>query len=66
MHRMYYFVQSFPGWWSVPHHFLSNGNLTPTFRRFMFTGGSNVTLEGSQDPRWGWVNSHGQQVWAGI
>ena len=32
----------------------------------MFTGGSNVTLEGSQDPRWGWVNSNGQQVGAEI
>ena len=28
----------------------------------MFSGGSNVTLEGSRDPQWGWVNSHGQQV----
>lgn len=42
--------------------FLSNGDLMPTFLRFPFTGGYNVTLEGSRDPRWGWVNSHGQQV----
>ena len=32
------------------------------FHRFKFTGGSNVTLEGSVDPHWGWVDSHGQQV----
>ena len=25
-------------------------------------GGSNVTLEGSTNPHWGWVNSNGQQV----
>ncbi|KAF9646158.1 pectin lyase-like protein [Thelephora ganbajun] len=30
---------------------------------FTFTGGSNVTLEGSEDPQWGWVDSHGQQWW---
>lgn len=30
---------------------------------FKFTGGSNVTLEGSRNPNWGWVNSHGQQWW---
>ena len=39
-----------------------NGDLTPILSRFMFTGGSNVTLEGSTDPYWGWVNSYGQQV----
>jgi len=42
--------------------FLPNGNLTATFFRFTFKGGSNVTLEGSKDPGWGWVDSHGQQV----
>jgi hypothetical protein len=30
--------------------------------RFQFSGGTNVTLEGSTDPHWGWVDSHGQQV----
>ena len=35
---------------------------SPAFPRFAFTGGSNVTLEGSTNPSWGWVNSHGQQV----
>ena len=40
----------------------ANSNLTPTLPRFKFAGGSNVTLEGSTDPHWGWVNSHGQQV----
>jgi hypothetical protein len=61
MHRTYYFAQSFPGFWLVPP-LLSDGNFTPTFLRFTFTGGSNVTLEGSTDPSWGWVSSHGQQV----
>ena len=41
---------------------LPNGNLMVEFFRFMFSGGSNVTLEGSGDPQWGWVDSHGQQV----
>lgn len=40
---------------------LVNRNLTST-PRFRFTGGTNVTLEGSRDPHWGWVNSYGQQV----
>ncbi len=40
----------------------ANSNLTLTFPRFAFSGGSNVTLEGSTDPHWGWVNSYGQQV----
>ncbi|CAK5265960.1 unnamed protein product [Mycena citricolor] len=30
---------------------------------FTFTGGSNVTLRGSTDPNWGWIDSHGQQWW---
>ena len=36
--------------------------ISPAVLRFEFTGGSNVTLEGSTDPHWGWVNSYGQQV----
>ncbi|KAI0829019.1 pectin lyase fold/virulence factor [Trametes gibbosa] len=31
--------------------------------RFAFTGGSNVTLRGSEDPQWGWVDGHGQAWW---
>ncbi|PPQ69987.1 hypothetical protein CVT26_013275 [Gymnopilus dilepis] len=30
---------------------------------FAFSGGSNVTLRGSQDPKWGWVDAHGQAWW---
>ncbi|KAI0079551.1 pectin lyase-like protein [Panus rudis PR-1116 ss-1] len=30
---------------------------------FTFTGGTNVTLRGSSDPRWGWVDGHGQAWW---
>ncbi len=30
--------------------------------RFTFTGGTNVTLRGSIDPNWGWVDAHGQAV----
>lgn len=30
--------------------------------RFTFTGGSNVTLRGSLDTKWGWVDAHGQAV----
>ncbi|KAF8899390.1 pectin lyase-like protein [Infundibulicybe gibba] len=30
---------------------------------FSFTGGNNVTLRGSLDPRWGWVDGHGQAWW---
>lgn len=30
--------------------------------RFAFTGGNNVTLRGSLDPEWGWVDAHGQAV----
>ena len=44
------------------YSFLPNDIFTLTSLRFQFSGGSNVTLEGSQDPHWGWVNSHGQQV----
>lgn len=40
----------------------SKRNFTLTLFRFKFTGGSNVTLEGSKDSDWGWVDSHGQQV----
>ncbi|KAJ8487605.1 hypothetical protein ONZ51_g4069 [Trametes cubensis] len=31
--------------------------------RFTFTGGNNVTLRGSEDPNWGWVDGHGQAWW---
>ncbi|KAF4611612.1 hypothetical protein D9613_004513 [Agrocybe pediades] len=30
---------------------------------FTFTGGNNVTLRGSQDPEWGWVDGQGQAWW---
>lgn len=30
--------------------------------RFTFTGGTNVTLRGSTDDDWGWVDGHGQAV----
>lgn len=30
---------------------------------FTFSGGTNVTLEGSEDLHSGWVDSHGQQWW---
>ncbi|THV04601.1 pectin lyase-like protein [Dendrothele bispora CBS 962.96] len=30
---------------------------------FSFTGGNNVTLRGSKDPEWGWVDGHGQAWW---
>ncbi len=30
--------------------------------RFTFSGGTNVTLRGSTDPEWGWVDAHGQAV----
>lgn len=30
---------------------------------FSFSGGSNITLEGSQDSNWGWVNANGQKWW---
>ncbi|KAJ3484579.1 hypothetical protein NLI96_g5546 [Meripilus lineatus] len=30
---------------------------------FTFSGGSNVTLRGSTDPEWGWVDGHGQAWW---
>ncbi|THH19377.1 hypothetical protein EW146_g1787 [Bondarzewia mesenterica] len=29
---------------------------------FTFTGGNNVTLRGSTDKEWGWVDAHGQAV----
>ena len=38
---------------TIPH--------SPKFR-FTFSGGFNITLEGSEDLHCGWVNSHGQQV----
>ncbi|KAJ8454667.1 hypothetical protein ONZ45_g19214 [Pleurotus djamor] len=30
---------------------------------FSFTGGTNVTLRGTTDPQWGWVDAHGQAWW---
>ncbi|KAF9257041.1 pectin lyase-like protein [Marasmius fiardii PR-910] len=30
---------------------------------FTFKGGENVTLRGSTDPEWGWVDAHGQAWW---
>ncbi|KAI0658458.1 pectin lyase fold/virulence factor [Cubamyces menziesii] len=30
---------------------------------FTFTGGNNVTLRGSEDPNWGWVDGHGQALY---
>ncbi|KAI0320047.1 pectin lyase-like protein [Amylostereum chailletii] len=30
---------------------------------FAFSGGNNVTLRGSKDPQWGWVDGHGQAWW---
>uniref|UniRef100_A0A0W0FJ81 galacturonan 1,4-alpha-galacturonidase n=1 Tax=Moniliophthora roreri TaxID=221103 RepID=A0A0W0FJ81_MONRR len=30
---------------------------------FFFNGGTNVTLRGSKDPKWGWVDAHGQSWW---
>lgn len=33
------------------------------YYRFAFSGGQNVTLRGSQDDEWGWVDGHGQAWW---
>ncbi|KAJ7083354.1 pectin lyase-like protein [Mycena belliarum] len=33
---------------------------------FTFSGGTNVTLRGSTDPRWGWVDGHGQAWWDAV
>ncbi|KAJ3785430.1 pectin lyase fold/virulence factor [Lentinula aff. detonsa] len=30
---------------------------------FDFTGGTNITLQGSTDPNWGWIDGHGQAWW---
>ncbi|KAG5732641.1 putative exopolygalacturonase C [Termitomyces sp. T112] len=30
---------------------------------FTFSGGNNVTLRGSTDPNWGWIDGHGQAWW---
>lgn len=37
-------------------------NLCVSWERFAFSGGNNVTLRGSTDPKWGWVDGHGQAV----
>jgi len=45
-----------------------SSKMTPCFvctqdiRRFQFTGGKNVTLRGSTDPSWGWIDGKGQAV----
>ncbi|KAF5384813.1 hypothetical protein D9615_000966 [Tricholomella constricta] len=31
--------------------------------RFSFKGGNNVTLRGTTDPNWGWIDAHGQAWW---
>ncbi|KAI0800508.1 pectin lyase fold/virulence factor [Fomes fomentarius] len=33
---------------------------------FTFNGGNNVTLRGSADPDWGWVDGHGQAWWDAV
>jgi len=33
---------------------------------FTFSGGTNVTLAGSTDPGWGWVDAHGQAWWDAV
>ncbi|GJE99502.1 glycoside hydrolase family 28 protein [Phanerochaete sordida] len=30
---------------------------------FAFSGGTNVTLRGTADPSWGWIDAHGQAWW---
>jgi len=57
-----FFFTEFHGTLVGSRPFFPNGSFTLTFLRFMFKGGSNVTLEGSKDPCSGWVDSHGQQV----
>ena len=59
---MFCFVQGYEGGWSVPSLSSRNSNFTPTSLRLFLNTGTNVTLEGSQDPHSGWVDSHGQQV----
>ncbi|KAG6847901.1 hypothetical protein H0H93_005065 [Arthromyces matolae] len=38
-------------------------NLVPVLPSFTFTGGNNVTLRGSTDPNWGWIDGHDQAWW---
>ncbi|KAJ4471686.1 pectin lyase-like protein [Lentinula edodes] len=38
-------------------------NITAIQGAFDFTGGTNVTLQGSTDPNWGWIDGHGQAWW---
>ncbi|KAJ7146434.1 pectin lyase fold/virulence factor [Mycena epipterygia] len=33
---------------------------------FQFTGGKNVTLRGSTDPNWGWIDGKGQAWWDAV
>ncbi|KAG6847707.1 hypothetical protein H0H93_006412, partial [Arthromyces matolae] len=40
----------------------SNQRLT-RLARIAFTGGNNVTLRGSTDPEWGWIDGQGQAWW---
>lgn len=42
--------------------FHSDGNFTPIFLRITFTGGTNIRLQGSTDPQWGWIDANGQKV----
>ncbi|KAF9783457.1 pectin lyase-like protein [Thelephora terrestris] len=30
---------------------------------FSFSGGTNIKVQGSQDPNWGWINANGQKWW---
>ncbi|ETW86713.1 glycoside hydrolase family 28 protein [Heterobasidion irregulare TC 32-1] len=39
------------------------GNLTYPNNIATIQGGNNVTLKGSTDPNWGWVDGHGQAWW---
>ncbi|KAG5638506.1 hypothetical protein H0H81_012311 [Sphagnurus paluster] len=44
---------------------LSNDAVIQSFSGhwFSFAGGNNVTLRGSTDPNWGWIDAHGQAWW---
>ncbi|KAJ7695337.1 pectin lyase-like protein [Mycena olivaceomarginata] len=33
------------------------------FARMTFTGGTNITLRGTSDREWGWIDGHGQAWW---
>ncbi|EUC66233.1 glycoside hydrolase family 28 protein [Rhizoctonia solani AG-3 Rhs1AP] len=39
----------------------------PTYPKYWLKfGGTNVTLRGTTDPNWGWIDGHGQQWWDAI